>query len=184
MTQHCFNCGCPLPPPGRLTVTGVGEFADTEGVEEVLAAWRKSWWHAQIVGVAGMAIAVVIAMAALSACVSAPEVASVAEPLPVVRDCAPGFVAAPEPVWTAPATAVIDGDSFCLGEVEIRIARYSAPEWDQPGGAEARDRTGGILAGGNPLTCTSRARSYDRVVADCLLADGRDLAKTLKGGEQ
>lgn len=112
---------------------------------------------------------------------TAPETASAPAPLPVVRDCAPGFVAAPGAVWTAPATAVIDSDSFCLEDVEIRIARYSAPEWDEPGGAEARARTGEILAAGNPLTCTSRARSYDRVVADCELADGRDLAAVLKG---
>lgn len=106
-------------------------------------------------------------------------------PLPIVRDCAPGFVAAPERVWTAPVSAVIDGDSFCLaqpgGDVEIRIARYNAPEWDEPGGDAARARTGEILRLGSPLTCTSRARSYDRVIADCQLADGRDLADVLKG---
>lgn len=112
-----------------------------------------------------------------------PEAVPVAEPLPVVRDCAPGFVAAPEAVWTGEASAVIDGDSFCMGEVEIRLARYSAPEWDAPGGPEARARTLLILQAHGPLTCASRARSYDRVIADCQLADGRDLAGVLKGGE-
>lgn len=110
-----------------------------------------------------------------------PEAPAAALPLAVVRDCAPGFVAAPAPVWTAEASAVIDGDSFCLGEVEIRLARYSAPEWDEPGGPDARARTLLILQAHGPLTCTSRARSYDRVIADCVLADGRDLADVLKG---
>lgn len=122
----------------------------------------------------------------LQGCASGPpEAVPAPEALPIVRDCAPDYVAAPARVWTAPASAVIDGDSFCLsregGDVEIRIARYSAPEWDEPGGPEARRRTAAILQTHGPLTCTSRARSYDRVVADCALADGRDLASVLKG---
>ena len=71
-----------------------------------------------------------------------------------------------------------------MATVEIRIARYSAPEWDEPGGPEARARMAEILRAGGPVTCASRARSYDRLIADCRLADGRDLADTLKAAGQ
>ncbi|MBI1401441.1 hypothetical protein [Hyphomonas sp.] len=113
----------------------------------------------------------------LAACASAP-----APPhLPEVRDCAPGaFVALPEPVWTAPATAVIDGDSFCMGAAEIRLQGYSAPEWDAPGGPEARARLAELLAARGPVTCTAKARSYDRVIAACTLPDGERLEAVLK----
>jgi micrococcal nuclease len=102
------------------------------------------------------------------------------EPLPIVRDCAPGgFVALREPVWTGAATAIIDGDSFCLGEAEIRLQRFDAPEWDEAGGPEARDALGALLARG-PVTCEARARSYDRVIAACSLVDGKRIEDALK----
>ncbi|MFN7178360.1 nuclease [Hyphomonas sp.] len=117
----------------------------------------------------------------LGACASP---GAAAQGLPMVRDCAPGgFVGFPETVWTAEATAVIDGDSFCLGEAEIRLRRFNAPEWDEPGGPEARAVLAQILAARGPVTCEAKARHGDRVIAACTLADGESLDDALRNAE-
>lgn len=115
----------------------------------------------------------------LAAC-AAPAPVATAAPLPYVADCSPDDPRNPSKVWTAMATAVIDGDSFCMGEVEIRTRRYDAPEWNEPGGPEARERLRDILSASGPLTCEGFARSYDRIIAACTLSDGRGLDKALK----
>lgn len=99
--------------------------------------------------------------------------------------------------------AVWDGDTFwCDGGIKIRIASISAREMDgtcRPGhpcpdaGAEAsrdalvsllgratgRWKTGHIAISGPSIRCFDNGRSYDRVVASCELADGRDLGESM-----
>lgn len=103
-----------------------------------------------------------------------------AAPLPVVRDCAPGFVRNPTKVWSAQPTAVIDGDSFCMGDVEVRMRRFNAPEWNEPGGPEAREKLRRLLSGKGKITCEGFGRSGDRVVASCKLRDGRSIDQLMK----
>lgn len=98
-----------------------------------------------------------------------------------VRDCTPGdFVPAPSDPWTGRATAFIDGDSFCMDDVEIRTQRWNAPEWDEEDGPETAQVLSLILQFRGPLTCEPKARSYDRVIARCTLADGTPLRDAMK----
>ncbi|MEO0642815.1 MAG: hypothetical protein AAFY47_05265 [Pseudomonadota bacterium] len=103
------------------------------------------------------------------------------DPLAKVRDCADGpFVPSPALVWTAHATAIIDGDSFCMGAVEIRTQRWNAPEWNEPGGERVAADLAALLAAYGPLTCEAKARSYDRVIARCSLSDGTELRSAMR----
>lgn len=104
----------------------------------------------------------------------------VAEPLPIVRDCSRDDPF-PERHFSGRATAVIDGDSFCLGDFEIRLRRFNAPEWNEPGGPEATARLSAVLGQAGELACEGFARSWDRVIAECHLSDGRELGAVLKG---
>lgn len=102
------------------------------------------------------------------------------EPLPLVRDCSDAnVVPARGTTIVSAATAVIDGDSFCLGEIEIRLRDFNAPEWDEPGGAEARARLADLLGSAGQVTCEIKARSYDRALGVCRLADGAPLRDRL-----
>lgn len=119
----------------------------------------------------------------LAAC-AAPDAAPQPAQLPVIRDCAPGFTRNETKVWTGAPTAVIDGDSFCMGDVEVRLRRFNAPEWDEPGGPEATERLRALLSASPSVTCEGFARHGDRVIAECTLADGRSLDRTLKAGDR
>lgn len=127
--------------------------------------------------IAGLALSVTAAAIILTI-----ENGGVAPPkLDTVRDCAPGgFVPAPSDPWTDRATAIIDGDSFCMDEVEIRTQRWNTSEWDEDMGAETARVLALILQFRGPLTCAPKARSYDRVIALCTLADGTPLHEAMK----
>lgn len=74
---------------------------------------------------------------------------------------------------------VIDGDTIVINEVRLRLAGIDAPELDHPWGQRAKWALVQLCKG---QTITARIRpelSYDRVVADCFLPDGRDLAAEL-----
>lgn len=102
-------------------------------------------------------------------------------PLPVVRDCSEADIVPPNgTVIRMAATAVIDGDSFCLGDIEIRSRDFNAPEWDEPGGPEARAALAAALTGA-ALTCEVKGRSFDRALAVCRLAGGDSLKSRLGG---
>jgi endonuclease YncB( thermonuclease family) len=92
--------------------------------------------------------------------------------LPLALDCSEADPM-PEGVFSGAATAVIDGDSFCVGEIEVRLRRLDAPEWDQPGGPEAREDLRAVLSAAPDLACEAFSRSFDRVIATCLMSDGR-----------
>lgn len=74
---------------------------------------------------------------------------------------------------------VIDGDTIVIDNVRLRLAGIDAPELDHPWGKQSKWALVQLCKG---QTVTARIRpevSYDRVVADCYLSDGRDLAAEL-----
>ncbi len=71
---------------------------------------------------------------------------------------------------------VVDGDTIVIDKTHIRLAGIDAPELDHPYGKQAKWALVQLCKG---KTVTARIRpelSYDRVVAECSLPDGRDLA--------
>ena len=71
--------------------------------------------------------------------------------------------------------AVHDGDSFRADGMAFRIFGISAPERYAPGGLAAKQALQAIIAD-QPLACTPRGASYNRIVVECILPDGTDLA--------
>lgn len=74
---------------------------------------------------------------------------------------------------------VVDGDTIVIDKVHIRLAGIDAPELDHPWGNQSKWALVQLCKG---QTVTARIRpelSYDRVVAECFLPDGRDLAAEL-----
>lgn len=74
---------------------------------------------------------------------------------------------------------VIDGDTIVIDKIHIRLAGIDAPELDHPWGQKAKWEMV-RLCKGQIITAHIRPElSYDRIVAQCLLPDGRDLAAEL-----
>ncbi|WP_312620074.1 thermonuclease family protein [Agrobacterium pusense] len=94
------------------------------------------------------------------------------------------IVNAPEPIHQAPVILqgrcwVVDGDTIVIDKTHIRIAGIDAPELDHPFGKQSKWALVQLCKG---QTVTAHIRpelSYDRVVAECYLSDGRDLAAEL-----
>ena len=86
------------------------------------------------------------------------------------------------------ATKVIDGDTFQLDGVAIRLCGIDAPEDGQNGARESarflaelvegRAVRCVVVGGGTPCDGRSKATSRNRIVAQCFV-DGRDLAAEL-----
>lgn len=76
-------------------------------------------------------------------------------------------------VFSGPVAYIGDGDSLCVrtaaGLVEVRVADFYAPELNEPGGREAKAVLSSI-AMGQRVTCAAQHRSYDRIVAVCVLS--------------
>ena len=73
---------------------------------------------------------------------------------------------------------VTDGDTFHLSELDpaIRVWGLDAPERKQAGGSDAT-RAMRSLISGTTLDCRVRdIDRYHRIVAQCFLPDGRDIA--------
>jgi micrococcal nuclease len=86
---------------------------------------------------------------------------------------------APTPTVLRGSCWVVDGDTIIINEVRIRLAGIDAPELDHPWGKQSKWALVKLCKG---QVVTARLRpelSYDRVVADCYLDDGRDLAAEL-----
>ena len=88
----------------------------------------------------------------------------------------------PPPVSTLAPTVlrgqcwVVDGDTIVIDKTHIRLAGIDAPELDHPWGKKAKWALV-QLCKGQAVTAHIRPElSYDRLVAECFLADGRDLA--------
>jgi len=79
---------------------------------------------------------------------------------------------------SARVSKVQDGDTFTLSGTSrrIRIWGLDAPEWDEAGGSLATDTLRRLIAG-NTLDCLVRdVDRYGRIVGQCFLPDGRDIA--------
>ena len=74
-----------------------------------------------------------------------------------------------------PFPQVIDGDTL-RGEPNIRIWGIDAPEKGEPGGTEATAYLSKLLTD-ESLTCEEKGTDrFGRIVAQCFLDDGRDIA--------
>lgn len=71
---------------------------------------------------------------------------------------------------------VIDGDTIVIDKVHIRLAGIDAPELDHPWGQQSKWALVKLCKGQIVTALIKPEMSYDRLVAECLLPDGRDLA--------
>lgn len=78
----------------------------------------------------------------------------------------------------ARVSKVLDGDTFTLsGESRrIRVWGLYAPEWDQRGGSAATATLRGLISGKRLSCAVLDIDRYGRLVAQCFLPDGRDVA--------
>jgi micrococcal nuclease len=78
----------------------------------------------------------------------------------------------------AKVSKVLDGDTFTLsGESRrIRVWGLDAPEWDQRGGSAATATLRGLISGSRLSCAVLDIDRYGRLVAQCFLPDGRDIA--------
>lgn len=74
---------------------------------------------------------------------------------------------------------VIDGDTIVLNNVRLRLAGIDAPELDHPWGQRSKFALVQLCKGHTITAHITPELSYDRVVAQCFLPDGRDLAAEL-----
>jgi micrococcal nuclease len=74
---------------------------------------------------------------------------------------------------------VIDGDTIVIDKVHIRLAGIDAPELDHPWGQKAKWAMVQLCKGHVITAHIKPELSYDRLVAECFLPDGRDLAAEL-----
>jgi micrococcal nuclease len=78
---------------------------------------------------------------------------------------------------------VIDGDTIIVKSTKIRLAGIDAPELDHPWGQQSKWAMVKICKGHMITAKLTGEVSYDRLVATCYLADGRDIgAELIKQG--
>lgn len=90
-------------------------------------------------------------------------------------------VTIPEIDFTGRVTRITDGDTFWLNsrEVSIRVWGLDAPERGKPGGSAATAELTRLIAD-RALQCRQRdIDRYRRIVGQCFLADGRDIAAAM-----
>ena len=90
----------------------------------------------------------------------------------------PDQPAPPQTVVTGPCW-VIDGDTIVIDRMHIRIAGIDAPELNHPFGRQAKWAMVKLCKGQVITARIKPEMSYERVVAQCFLPDGRDLAAEL-----
>ena len=74
---------------------------------------------------------------------------------------------------------VIDGDTIVISNIRVRLAGIDAPELDHPWGRQSKWALVQLCKGQTVTARTKPELSYDRMVAECFLPDGRDLAAEL-----
>lgn len=74
---------------------------------------------------------------------------------------------------------VIDGDTIIIDKTRLRIAGIDAPELDHPWGPSSKWAMIQLCKGQIITAQIKPELSYDRLVAQCFLPDGRDLAAEL-----
>lgn len=87
--------------------------------------------------------------------------------------------------YTGRVTKVVDGDTFWLDSVDVRIRIWGldAPETDEPDGSQSTAALSKLIAG-QELSCRERdIDRYGRIVGQCFLADGRDVAAEMIASE-
>ena len=91
---------------------------------------------------------------------------------------APQTRAEEAPVLVAKVSKILDGDTFTLsGESRrIRVWGLDAPEWNHRGGAAATATLRGMISGKRLRCAVLDIDRYGRLVAQCFLPDGRDIA--------
>lgn len=78
---------------------------------------------------------------------------------------------------------VVDGDTIIIDKLRIRIAGIDAPELDHPYGKQAKWALVKLCKGQVVRAEIKPELSYDRLVAQCFLPDGRDLgAEMVRAG--
>lgn len=80
---------------------------------------------------------------------------------------------------TGRPTRVTDGDTLRFGETRVRLHGVDAPEMNTDEGREARRRLIALIGDGEVRCRDTGQRSYERVVAVCYDARGRDLAAAM-----
>ena len=71
---------------------------------------------------------------------------------------------------------VVDGDTIIIDKLRIRLAGIDAPELDHPFGQQSKWALVKLCKGQVISAHIKPELSYDRLVAQCFLPDGRDLA--------
>jgi micrococcal nuclease len=79
---------------------------------------------------------------------------------------------------TGRVSYVRDGDTIELGSMAIRLSGLAAPEWDEPGGKEAREEMIKLVHGRQVRCELDGSRTYDRCAGICYL-DGRDIGEAM-----
>lgn len=74
---------------------------------------------------------------------------------------------------------VIDGDTVVIDKIRIRLAGIDAPELEHPWGQKSKWALVQLCKGQTITAQIKPELSYDRMVAQCFLPDGRDLAAEL-----
>lgn len=103
--------------------------------------------------------------------------------------CSPAFADPCEAPLPKPGTEfagrvtyIVDGDGLCVGDdlggIEVRLADFNAIELSQPGGRDAKAALERLVFG-KSVACIAGKRSWDRVVARCVL-DGRGLGDLMR----
>jgi endonuclease YncB( thermonuclease family) len=84
--------------------------------------------------------------------------------------------------FSGEVTYIVDGDGFCVGKdqggIEVRLADFNACELNEEGGQAAKLNLRKI-AFGKHVECVAGDRSYDRVVANCVI-DGQRVGEVLR----
>jgi micrococcal nuclease len=79
---------------------------------------------------------------------------------------------------TGRVSYVRDGDTIELGRLAVRLSGLAAPEWDEPGGTEARQAMIELVEGQTVRCELDGSSTRDRCAGVCYL-DGRDIAEAL-----
>jgi endonuclease YncB( thermonuclease family) len=82
------------------------------------------------------------------------------------------------PILEAKVSKILDGDTFTLrGESRrIRVWGLDAPEWDDRGGPAATTTLRSLISGKRLRCAVLDVDRYGRLVAQCMLPDGSDIA--------
>lgn len=92
-----------------------------------------------------------------------------------------GAQAEEPPMLEARVGKVFDGDTFTLrGEPRrIRVWGLDAPEWDHAGGSRATSSLRNLISGEHLRCAVLDIDRYGRLVAQCFLPDGSDIAAAM-----